>query len=193
MNNLTPVEKAIINAYPFAKILSSQVDDFGFALLTDCPLMLLDNNTLIGHLSRHNPVLANIENNALVKVIYTGPHGYISPRWHSEQKVPTWNYASISLNCRLSIINCVEKKLYMLKTLSSYFDPQWSFNAFDNEKNTSQVHAMLNAITVFKLEIVKIQSKFKLSQNRSLACRQAFQHALMTTGNKELANLQLLE
>jgi|GEM_PF-1728117 len=193
MSELTSVEKAIINAYPFAKILSSQIDASGFPALTDCPLMLLDDNTFIGHLSCQNSVLANVKKSILVKVIHSGPHGYISPRWHSEQKVPTWNYASISLTCRLTIINSSDKKLSVLKMLSSCFDPLWSFSEFDNKDNLPQVNAMLSAITVFKLEILKVDSKFKLSQNRSLVCRQAFQNALIAVGNTELADIQLLE
>lgn len=195
MSKLTSAEKAIINAYPFAKILSSQVDGLGFSLLTDCPLMLLDNEKLLGHLSSHNPILnstSNINNCKMVKVIYSGPHGYISPRWHSEQKVPTWNYASIALTCRLTITNNVDTKLNMVKTLSACFDPSWDFNEFDNKDNSSQVKAMLAAITVFELEVVEVNSKFKLSQNRSLPCREAFQAALTAQGNTELADIQLL-
>ena len=53
------------------------------------------------------------------------------------------------------------------------------------------VQQMLSAITVFTLDIIEIKSKFKLSQNRSIACRTAFKENLARTGYHDLANIQL--
>ncbi len=123
MTNLTVEEQAIIESHSFAQILSSQVKDSSFAELVYCPLQLTENNLLLGHLSANNPLIKAVTNNTVVKVIFTGPHGYISPRWHEEQIVPTWNYATVSMTCHLSIIEKNIEKLNTMERISHYFDP----------------------------------------------------------------------
>jgi len=192
MSRLTSKEKSIIENHAFAQILSSQINDSGFAELAYCPLQLIDNKTLLGHLANNNSLLKVITESSLVKVIFTGPHGYISPRWHNEQVVPTWNYAAVSLACRLTTVDESAAKLKAMKTISHYFDAQWNFDEFNNTSNSKMVQQMLSAITVFTLEIIDIDSKFKLSQNRSVECRTTFQENLRLNGNKELADIQLM-
>ncbi len=192
MNKLTTEEKKIIEDHAFAQILSSSMNDSGFAELAYCPLQLVDTNTLLGHLSRSNPLMKAVKENPLVKIIFTGPHGYISPRWHDEQMVPTWNYATVSLICSLNIIEDNVEKLALMKKISHHFDPQWNFAEFNHQDNAKNVQQMLSAITVFTLEILDVQSKFKLSQNRSIECRTAFQKNLQLQGNIDLTNMQLM-
>ena len=192
MRNLSAQEKTIIKSHAFAQILSSNTGNTGFAELVYCPLLLIENNTLLGHLANNNPLLKAVEESPEVKVIFTGPHGYISPRWHSEQVVPTWNYTTISLTCRLTVIEKNSDKLTAMEQISHYFDPQWNFSEFNQASNSKMVQQMLSAITVFTLEIIDIDSTFKLSQNRSVECRTAFKENLHLTGYNDLANIQLL-
>jgi len=190
--NLTAEEKSVIESHAFAQILSSQVNDSSFAELVYCPLQLMENNSLLGHLSANNPLIKAAKTNATVKVIFTGPHGYISPRWHKEQIVPTWNYATVSMTCRLNIVEKSNDKLKAMERISHNFDPQWDFNNFNQVSNSRMVRQMLSAITVFTLKIIEVKSKFKLSQNRSIACRTEIQKNLKLTGYNDLAKIQLL-
>ena len=138
MNKLNTEEKNLINNHAFAQILSTNTktkNDDEFATLSYCPFQLTNNNQLLGHLSRHNPLINAVKNNNKVQAIFTGPQGYISPRWHKEQRVPTWNYATVSLTCQLNIIDNNTDKLEAMKELSQHFDPQWNFNDFNHKKN----------------------------------------------------------
>ncbi len=157
--SLTSEEEAIIKSHAFAQILSSR-GKTNFAELVYCPLQLLENNTLLGHLSKNNPLLKAAKEQPLVKAIFTGPHGYISPRWHSEQVVPTWDYATVSLTCQLTFVNDSNEKLKAMEKISHYFDPLWNFAEFNHKGNTKMVQQMLSAITVFTLDVVDIKSKF---------------------------------
>jgi len=192
MINLTVEEKTIIESHAFAQILSSNIRDSGFAELVYCPLQLMENDSLLGHLSANNPLIKAATENSEVKVIFSGPHGYISPRWHKEQIVPTWNYATVSMTCRLNIVENSDDKLKAMEMISHYFDPQWDFSNFNQAGNTKMVQQMLEAITVFTLDMIEVNSKFKLSQNRSIDCRTAFQKNLYLTGYNDLAEIQLL-
>ena len=191
MTKLDTNDKAIIDAHPFAQLLASNTNRTDFSELVSCPLQLLNNATLLGHLSNNNPLIKAVKDNSKVKVIFTGPHGYISPRWHKEQVVPTWNYVTVSLTCRLNFIENTTEKLKAMEKISYHFDPQWDFSEFNNVNNAKMVQQMLSAITVFTLEIIDVNSKFKLSQNRSIECRTAFQKNLHLTGYNDLANIQL--
>jgi len=193
MSNLTSNEQAIIKAHPFAQVLSAPINNTDFAELVYCPLQLLEHNVFLGHLPKNNPLIKVATETPIVKVIFTGSHGYISPRWHSEQMVPTWNYSTVSLTCKVLFIENSGDKLQAMKKISHYFDPQWNFNEFNHPNNAKNVQQMLSAITVFTLEISDVQSKFKLSQNRSLECRTAFQKNLQLQENTHLTKMQLIK
>lgn len=192
MTKLDTNDKAIIDAHPFAQLLASNTNRTDFPELVYCPLQLLSNATLLGHLSKYNPLIKAVKEKPEVKVIFTGPHGYISPRWHSEQVVPTWNYVTLSLTCSVNFIENTTEKLKAMEKISHHFDPQWDFSEFNNVNNAKMVQQMLSAITVFTLDVIGVNSKFKLSQNRSIECRTAFQTNLHITGYNDLANIQLL-
>jgi transcriptional regulator len=60
---------------------------------THTPFILSENNQLLGHIARANPQWKASSEASRVKVIFTGPHAYISPKYYvSEFAVPTWNY-----------------------------------------------------------------------------------------------------
>ena len=189
-SKLSTEVKAILITYPFAQLLASSNNHDEFSALVYCPIQLLENSTLLGHLPNNNPLIKAISVNPKVKVIFTGPHGYISPRWHSEQLVPTWNYATVTLTCRVNSIDNTEDKLKAMEKMSHHFDPQWDFSEFNNVNNAKMVQQMLSAITVFTLDVIGVNSKFKLSQNRSAACRSAFQQNLIATGHVDLGKIQ---
>lgn len=188
---LTSEEKQIITSHSFAQLLSSKSNNTGFAELSYCPLLLIESHQLLGHLANNNSLFNAVEDKATVQVNFSGPHGYISPRWHNEQRVPTWNYATVSLLCSIKFIQSPVEKLKAMKVISHHYDPLWEFNKFNQEKNKRMVQQMLSAITVFTLDIIDVNSKFKLSQNRSIACRKAFQQQLTLSGNSQLAAIQL--
>lgn len=192
MLNLSSEEIVIIKNHAFAQLLASQMNCAAFAELVYCPLQLLESNSLLGHLPKSNPLIKSLKEKPEVKAIFTGPHGYISPRWHQEQIVPTWNYATVSLTCKVNFIDNEVEKLTAMQNISHYFDPQWCFSDFHQVKNSKMVAQMLSAITVFTLDIIEVQSKFKLSQNRSIECRAAFKTHLLQAGNYDLANIQLM-
>ncbi|HEV2301211.1 MAG TPA: FMN-binding negative transcriptional regulator, partial [Stellaceae bacterium] len=51
---------------------------------------------LSGHLARPNPQVAAFAAGGEALVIFSGPHGYVSPRWYEAgPAVPTWNYVDV--------------------------------------------------------------------------------------------------
>ena len=88
----------LIDEYPLAWVVSIG----GTAGLGATPLPLLAEtdaagkiNSLLGHFALSNPQVAQLRADPRAKVLFSGPHGYISPELVSQPGwAPTWNYAT---------------------------------------------------------------------------------------------------
>jgi len=153
-----------IEQYNFG-LLVSQLDNEPFA--THLPL-LLDRQagpfgTLIGHMARANPQWQAANRNVLV--VFSGPHAYVSPSWYeAENVVPTWNYVAVHLYGTLHLVEDGETTLKILRDLvllheKSMPEP-WGFRDGDEF-----VNKLAQSIVAFRIEISRIEGKWKLSQN----------------------------
>src|ERR1700759_3690581 len=89
----------------FAILLSIQD---GRPVGTHIPLQLETNeegkDILVGHISRGNEQKHTLVDGAQILAIFPGPHAYISPRWYTEMRVPTWNYIAVHVYGTIRII-----------------------------------------------------------------------------------------
>jgi transcriptional regulator len=100
-----------------------------------------------------------------VLVIFAGPHAYVSPRWYEEkERVPTWNYAAVHAYGILGINSDRESKYKSQRQLITSLDPEWlpKFDALSEE----YVSRMLDGIVNFSILVSRIETRWKLSQNR---------------------------
>lgn len=100
-----------------------------------------------------------------VMVVFSGPHAYVSPRWYEEkERVPTWNYAAVHVYGVPKIIDGKAEKHANQRQLVAMLDPQWlpQFDALRPE----YVEMMLNGIVNFEIPVTRIETRWKLSQNR---------------------------
>jgi transcriptional regulator len=101
-----------------------------------------------------------------VLVIFSGPHAYVSPRWYEdEERVPTWNYAAVHAYGVPKLMNDKEIKYQSQRQLVASLDPQW-LPRFDALR-PQYVEQMLNGIVNFEIALERIETRWKLSQNRS--------------------------
>jgi transcriptional regulator len=99
-------------------------------------------------------------------VIFSGPHAYVSPRWYEEaERVPTWNYAAVHAYGVPKLIQERERKHANQRHLVATLDPQW-LPRFDALR-PQYVEQMLNGIVNFEIPLERIETRWKLSQNRS--------------------------
>jgi transcriptional regulator len=100
-----------------------------------------------------------------VLVIFTGPHAYISPRWYEEQeRVPTWNYAAVHAYGIPTMVTDEAAKHASQRRLVESMDPQWlpKFDALSGK----YMSGMLNGIVNFQIPVTRLETRWKLSQNR---------------------------
>jgi transcriptional regulator len=117
------------------------------------------------HMARNNPQWQEFFDDEVL-VIFSGPHAYVSPRWYEdEERVPTWNYAAVHAYGVPKLIQERERKHANQRHLVATLDPQWltRFDALRPE----YVEQMLNGIVNFEIALARIETRWKLSQNRS--------------------------
>jgi transcriptional regulator len=123
-----------------------------------------------------------------VLVIFTGPHGYVSPRWYEDQeRVPTWNYTAVHAYGVPKIIEDRAAKHASQRRLVEFMDPPWlpKFDALSEK----YVTGMLNGIVNFQIPVSRIETRWKLSQNRGRREMELIAKALEKAGEGALAKL----
>ena len=184
------------------EVLLDAIDSIGFAILIGCaggqPLathlpFLLDRTrgkrgVLVSHMARANPHWQTFDGKAEALVAFSGPHGYISPRWYqSNDQVPTWNYVAVHCTGTPTLIG---DSLAHLGALADHMEKgaeePWSLGQIPPGKAA----AMAGAVQAFEIPINAIAGKVKLSQNRTDADRTgviAELKASKSAGDQELA------
>ena len=123
-----------------------------------------------------------------VLVIFSGPHAYISPRWYEDsERVPTWNYAAVHAYGVPKLIDDKAAKHASQRRLVAAMDPQWlpKFDALD----AKYVTGMLNGIVNFQIPVTRLETRWKLSQNRGRREMELITTALEAQGETALAKL----
>ena len=155
---------AFIHAHGFATLISHRA---GKTVASHLPVLFDDAaNVLRSHMARANEQWKHFSVGDEVLCIFHGPHAYISPSWYEEQHtVPTWNYAVVHVYGKPTIVDEADLKQIVLDTTAKFESTMlapWKIPLSEKE-----IAAMLKAIVGFKIEITRVEAKFKLGQNRS--------------------------
>lgn len=120
------------------------------------------------HLARSNPIArADLPAPALIAV--SGPDAYVSPDWYgTPDQVPTWNYIAVDLRGTLSPLP-PETLRDHLDRLSAHFEAMLAPKTpwVTGKMTAGVMDRMMRMILPFRLDIVAIDSTFKLNQNKT--------------------------
>jgi transcriptional regulator len=176
-----------MRANPFA-ILVSNNDGTPFA--THLPVMVAEAGgqiTVRAHVAKANPHWKMLEQLDSL-LIFHGPHAYISPALYElRESVPTWNYATVHAYGRGEILSADADKHQVLNELISHFDSSYleQWNSFDEQYRSR----MLNHIVAFEINLTRVETKFKLSQNRTKAEQENVMQALGASPDPAVSNV----
>ena len=154
-------------------ILVSQVDGQPFA--THMPFLVERNagprGTLVGHVAKANPHWRNAAGQTGL-AIFAGPHVYVSPTWYeSENMVPTWNYTAVHVYGTMRIVEDEAGLATIVGDMVRFYEQSmpmpWTF-----DDRTTYMQRMLSQIVGIRIEIERLEGKFKLNQNRTVEQRQ---------------------
>jgi transcriptional regulator len=177
-------------------VLHDAMRRIGFATLITQGLeanhlpMLLDGNVLRGHVARANTVWKSGEGEALA--IFLGPHAYVSPSWYPSKAetgkaVPTWNYVTIHAKGRIRWVQDADWLRAHVTALSEVHESPRPEPWKVTDAPESYIAAMLKGIVGFELEIAQLDGKYKLTQNRDEADRDAVRAAYEREGRDDMA------
>ena len=140
----------------------------GVPFATHLPLLLErdagTNGNLVGHVARANSQWRDADGQSVL-AIFSGPHAYVSPSFYeSENVVPTWNYLAVHVYGRIRVLEEIDSLTEILvKSVKTYEKPRptpWAL-----ETNSPYFKKMASAIVGFRIEIDRLEGKWKLSQN----------------------------
>ena len=145
-------------------------------LLSHVPFLLSDDGGQIDlHLVRSNPIVALLTTLQPAVIAVSGPDSYISPDWYGvEDQVPTWNYVAIHLRGTLQLAP-PEALHAMLDRLTAAFETRLDPKApwTSSKMSDGVMDRMMRAIVPCTMTLTKVDSTWKLGQNKPDAVRSA--------------------
>jgi len=163
------------------QVIKEFVDQHPFAFLTGCdsanrpvatqvPVFIEEEdgkNVLRGHIMRNTDHHEAFLHNNNVLAVFTGHHTYVSATSYSNPYLPsTWNYMSVHAKGIIRFLDEAALEDVLRKT-SLHFEnhDQESTTVFDNLPEDFR-QKMMKLIVAFEIEVVEMDTVFKLSQDR---------------------------
>ena len=106
----------------------------------------------------------------------SGPNAYITPRWYETKKedgrvVPTWNYVAIHARGPITFFEDETRLREAVTKLTDNHESSASDAWQVDDAPADFISAELRSIVGFEIPIARIEGKWKMSQNRSMADR----------------------
>lgn len=185
---------ALMNAYPFATLLSIVG---GEPFVSHLPLLTERNQDkiiLTGHMSRANQHWKHLDGGATA--VFHGPHAFITPKWYAKNDVPTWNYSVVHVRGQIKLIEDFSGISTCLQKLTTYLEKNWPSGWEFWIPPDLGPEALPRQIVGFEVVVDDIAHKAKLSQNRSPEDRKGVMQGLATRLDEQsrlvLADMQNL-
>ena len=132
-----------------------------------------EHGRLLGHLARNNdqwqrPAIGD------ALVIVRGPDSYITPSWYASKAehgrvVPTWNYMTAHVYGTLTVHDDPDWVADVVRRLTEHHETGRSHPWSVDDAPEKFFHGQLRAIVGVEVTINRVETKFKLSQNRPAA------------------------
>ena len=185
------VALAFMQANPFA-ILVSTTGEGPFA--THLPILVREVEgqlQLRGHVAKANPHWKSINQDQESLVVFHGPHAYISPRLYElRESVPTWNYAAVHVYGKGTVFTEAAGMNQFLQALIAEFNASYA----EQWRSLSEQYRsrMVQHIVGFEINATRVETKFKLSQNRTKAEQENIIKSLGSSSDSVIAGLAAL-
>lgn len=162
------VIKEYIDQHPFAFLAGCDARNKPIA--TQVPVFIEERDgrkILSGHIMKNTDHHKAFLHNENVLVVFTGNHAYVSATWYSNPHVAsTWNYMSVHAKGIIRFLDDTALEEVLRKTTLHFENyNQNSPTIFDNLPLEFKQKVM-KAIVAFEIEVIEMDSVFKLSQDR---------------------------
>jgi transcriptional regulator len=171
-----PQMHALMRARPFAALVSA-----GSAGLfaSHLPTVLKDDGpygVIECHLARANPHCKDLAEGNEALMIFQGPDGYITPGWYPSKAqhgkvVPTWNFAVVHAYGRPEVMQDKDWLRRHVGELTAQQEKDEATPWALSDAPDSYIEVMLRGIVGFRFAIMRLEGKWKMSQNREMQDR----------------------
>ncbi|HEY3250266.1 MAG TPA: FMN-binding negative transcriptional regulator [Ignavibacteria bacterium] len=146
-----------------------------------------DNVILKAHMAKANPQWSTFGREEVL-VIFQEPHSYISPKLYDHSvNVPTWNYIAVHAYGVPKIMASREQRINLLeetfKAFEADFKNQWDTLPADYKND------LLGGIVAFRINVTRLEGKYKLSQNKTPEEREKIIESLKQTNEKHKVDI----
>ena len=141
--------------------------------------MLLDAGpapygTLLGHIARPNPQARGATPGVQALAIFQGPEAYITPSWYATKRkdgkvVPTWNYVAVHAYGPALAIHDHAWLMALVERLTARHEAGRASPWKVSDAPADYVARRIDAIVGIEIPIVRIEGKWKVSQNQPQA------------------------
>jgi len=182
---------AFLHANPFATLISTTKTE---PFATHLPIVAHEADSrlhLRGHMAKANPHWNSITQNQESLIIFSGPHAYISPSLYEiRESVPTWNYAAVHVYGKGTVFTDEARLKHLLLEIITRFDSAYveQWGSFGNQYRSR----MLQHIVGFEIVATRVETKFKLSQNRTRPEQENVIRSLARSSNSAEAGVAAL-
>ena len=179
-------DREAVNAFIHEHSFGTLITGAGEKIVASHLPVLFDEkeNALRSHMARANEQWKQFAGINEVLCIFHGPHAYISPSWYEQQHtVPTWNYAVVHVYGKPVLVDEPALKQIVFDTVAKFessMPKPWKIPLSEQE-----IAGMLKAIVGFRIEITRVEAKFKLGQNRSSEDQDRMVRHLQTAPDEE--------
>ncbi|MFZ2648889.1 MAG: FMN-binding negative transcriptional regulator [Burkholderiaceae bacterium] len=139
--------------------------------------------TLRGHVARANPLWRETRGDVDALIVFQGPQAYISPSMYATKAatgkvVPTWNYVTVQARGKLRPVDDAQWVRNLVERLTRTHEAPRAVPWAVSDAPANYITTMLGAIVGIEVELVALQGKWKVSQNRDAVDRQGVAYGL---------------
>lgn len=178
----------LIREYPLAWVASGSGADIEATLLPLRPVVGADGRleALLGHFARSNPQVEALKRESKAKLLFLGPHGYISPSWmHDRTWGPTWNYTSAQFGVQIEFLEDDAQLDAIVRDLVGAME-HGRPKAWKVEDMGARYRRLSSGIIAFRATILSREPKFKLGQDERPEILADLLKGVEESGDREL-------
>ncbi len=189
------VQHDFIRAHPLGVLMTSGE---GGLMANHIPCLLYPDGpqgVLRLHMARANPQLAELASGGECLIVFHGPQAYVTPSWYpskaeTHKVVPTWNFVAVHV-WGTPVIQ--DDPAWLRAQLDALTHSQEKARALPwrvEDAPADFIAAQMRAIVGIEIAISRIEGKWKVSQNRTVADRRGVAEGLATeNGDAVMAGL----
>jgi len=190
----------LVRRHPFALVISGGGADAA-PTATHTPVIIetladdaaLVGGVLLGHIARKNPQWQSIRDGQPVLLVFSGPHGYVSPTAYADDpNVPTWDYAAVHLTARVTVLDDRDASMHVVTRTVQELEALEP-TAWDATSSLATFERIVGGVVSFRFDVIEQRAVFKLSQDKPADVRARVMAAARERGDRHGDVASLIE